>query len=100
MFKYFFPSLPFVIAVAVPALAALAPDLERQRELSAILADPAVLAGFEGRPITEIRWISEDLFEVRAGNCVRQVYINGTDTLTNEGPRPFTVQPLDLICAD
>lgn len=100
MFRYIFPSLPFVIAIAVPALAALAPDMERQRELTAIVADPRILADFGGRPITEIRWVSEDTFEVRAGGCIRQVYINGSDTLTNEGPRPFEVQPLDLICTD
>lgn len=46
MFRYIFPSLPFVIAIAVPALAALAPDTEHQRELTAIVADARILADF------------------------------------------------------
>ncbi len=49
MFRIIFPALPFLIAVIVPTLAALAPEAPQQRGLASFMTAPPPSSGFGGR---------------------------------------------------
>lgn len=86
MYKYFFPCLPFAIAVAVPVLAALAPDR-------------APITGAVGGPLAGLRRIYMEMFDGPGLNCAPEVDVYDRDTQPETGLTPFTHRLVDPICA-
>ena len=73
--------LRFVLAMTVaaattlPALAALPPQYQRQRELQAILADNGVADAFGVEGISAVEFVGPDLYRVTGGPCTLEVKI-------------------------
>ncbi len=81
------------ILACVPALAALPPQYQRQRELLAIITDDRVVDAFGFGGIEAVEFMEDDLYQVRGGDCVLEVRIENLPNTHGEGwagPREFT----------
>lgn len=78
----------------LPALAALPPQYQRQRELIAVISNSEVVDAFGFGGIEAVEYVGADRYQVRGGNCTLDVTI---EDLPNKhgpgwaGPREFTV---------
>ena len=85
---------------ALPALAALPPQYQRQRELEAVLTAAVEALGI-GSPVDRIEMTAPDVWEVMGGDC--HISVTVVDAPTEHeagwvGPREFAVQPGDVVC--
>jgi hypothetical protein len=84
---------------AVPAAAALAPHYQRQAELRAVIAHPAVTRAFGSDPIHRVEYLRPDLYRVSAGRCRIDAAIVELPTPRDvAGGRRFDVRPGALVC--
>jgi hypothetical protein len=84
---------------AWPAPAALAPNYQRLRELSAVLEHPGVVAAFGQTPIDRVEYVRTDLYRVSAGRCRLDVRIVGLPTPRGMvGARRFEARPGRRVC--
>ena len=88
------------VATALPALAALPPQYQRQRELEAVL-NAAVEALDIGNPVDRIEMTAPDVWEVTGGNCHMSVSVVDAPTEHEAGwvgPREFAVETGEVVC--
>jgi len=94
------PVLLTVAVLALPASAALPPTAQRLVEFRAVLANPAIDAGFGGDPITRIEHVRDDLYRVTGTRCRADFAIV---TLPSPpglvGPRRFELRPVSQSCS-
>ncbi|PHP69025.1 hypothetical protein CSC94_03330 [Zhengella mangrovi] len=92
--------LALACLVAAPALAALSPWYQRQKELERIITDARVMEALKSEPIEAIEYTGEDLYRVYAGSCAVEVTIvdvpGGEDVM---GPRRFDLEVGAADCA-
>ncbi len=78
---------------ALPALAALSPWYQRQKELERIITDQRVMEALDAEPIDAVERTGEDAYRVYAGDCAVMVTIvdveGGEDVM---GPRRFDLE--------
>lgn len=84
----------------LPALAALPPHYQRQRELEAVLDAAVEALGISNR-VERIEMTAPDEWNVMGGQC--QVSITVVDAPTQHeagwaGPREFAVKPGEVVC--
>ncbi len=85
---------------ATPAAAALAPNYQRQAELRAVIAHPAVTRAFGSDPIDRVEYLRTDLYRVSAGRCrIDAAIVDLPMPRDVSGPRRFDVRPGRLVCA-
>ena len=92
-----------VLAVCLPAHAALPPQYQRQAELRAIVENMDVIDAFGFEGIDAIVEVETDLWNVRSGNCVLAVRIEDVPNNHGEGwagPRDFTVVVGEKTCKE
>jgi hypothetical protein len=77
-----------VVFGSASAFAVLAPQYQRQKELTAITESPDVVAALSPHPIDRIEALGPDLYRVVAGRCRLQVRIVG-EPQDMPGPRRF-----------
>ncbi|MFP1630203.1 hypothetical protein ACLB6G_00560 [Zhengella sp. ZM62] len=86
---------------ALPALAALSPWYQRQKELERIIADGRVMEALDSEPIDAIERTDEDEYRVYAGDCAVMVTIvdvpGGEDVM---GPRRFDLEVGEADCGE
>lgn len=93
--------LGFAAITALPALAALPPQYQRQRELQAILADEAVIDAFGLEGIGAVEFVAPDLYRVTGGECTLEVKIVDVPNTHGEGwagPREFALELGQPVC--
>ena len=87
--------------LTLPALAALPPHYQRQKELVAIISHVIEDFGIN-RPIESILMKDQDVYEVTSGRCRMEVVIvdashePGEDLMA--GPRQFAIEAGPLTC--
>lgn len=59
--------IPGLLLLSSQAEAALAPNFQRARELTAVIE--AVALAMPDKPVNRVRYIESDKYEVRAGKC-------------------------------
>jgi hypothetical protein len=94
-------ALGFAAMTALPALAALPPQYQRQKELQAIIADAAVVDAFGFEGIGAVEFVEPDLYRVTGGNCTLEAKIVDVPNSHGEGwagPREFAVQVGAPVC--
>jgi hypothetical protein len=82
------------LTFALPALAALPPQWQRQKELLAIIEDSAVTDAFGFDGIEAIEWVEPDHYQVRGGACTLDITIEDLPDTQGEGwagPRQFRI---------
>lgn len=85
---------------ALPALAALPPQYQRQRELEAVLGAAVDALGI-GNPVDRIEMTAPDEWNVMGGNCHLSVTVVDAPTEHEAGwvgPREFAVEPGEVVC--
>jgi hypothetical protein len=85
---------------ALPALAALPPQYQRQRELEAVL-NAAVEALGIGNPVDWIEMTAPDVWKVTGGSCHISITIVDAPTKHGAGwvgPREFAVKTGEVVC--
>ena len=92
-------ALPAAALAASPAAAALAPNYQRQAELRAVIAHPAITRAFGSDPIDRVEYVRTDLYRVSSGRCRTDAAIVELPTPrgVNSGRR-FDVRPGRLVC--
>jgi hypothetical protein len=83
---------------AVPAQAALAPHYQRQAELRAVIAHPAITRAFGSDPIDRVEYLRADLYRVSAGRCrldarsssFRRPATSSAPGVSTSGPGPWS----------
>lgn len=94
-----FLALALSVMTGGAALAALPPDVQQDREVSAILAHSAVKEAFKDKAIDSIEVIGWDLYRVSSGNCHMDVTVlDDPDAPKVPGPRAFLLEPGPLVC--
>ncbi|MAW89179.1 MAG: hypothetical protein CMJ42_21885 [Phyllobacteriaceae bacterium] len=101
----FNPSRPAIAAAAclfaLPALAALSPWYQRQKELERIITDARVMEALDAEPIDAIERTDEDEYRVYGGDCAVMVTIvdvpGGEDIM---GPRRFDLDIGEADCGE
>ncbi len=94
-------ALGFAALTALPALAALPPQYQRQKELQAIIADAAVVDAFGFDGIGAVEFVAPDLYRVTGGNCTLEVKIIDVPNSHGEGwagPREFALEVGEPVC--
>lgn len=94
-------AMALVAITTLPALAALPPQYQRQRELQAILADNGVADAFGVEGISAIEYVEPDLYRVTGGACTLEVKIVDVPNTHGEGwagPREFALAVGEPIC--
>ena len=89
------------LAATLPALAALPPQYQRQRELLTIINDMDVVDAFGFEGIDAIELVAPDLYRARGGKCVLEVSIEDLPNTHGEGwagPREFTIVVGEPTC--
>jgi hypothetical protein len=86
------------LAGMTAAGAALAPNYQRARELSAVV--DAVAAAVESYPIDAVTYRGDHLYEVVAGPCTVQATIVPEPTPGIAGPMKFRVEPDEPQCTE
>ena len=89
------------LVAGLPALAALPPQYQRQRELLAIINDIDVVDAFGFDGIDAIELVAPDLYQVRGGKCALEVSIEDLPNTHGEGwagPREFTIVVGEPTC--
>lgn len=89
------------LLATLPALAALPPQYQRQRELLAIINDGRVVDAFGFDGIGAVEFMEDDLYQVRGGSCVLEVRIENLPNTHGEGwagPREFTIVVGEPAC--
>lgn len=84
---------------AVPALAALSPWYQRQKELERIITDQQVMEALDAEPIDAIERTDEDEYRVYAGDCAVMVIVvdvEGSEDVM--GPRRFDLEVGEADC--
>ena len=92
-----------VLAVCLPAQAALPPQYQQQAELRAVVENMDVIDAFGFEGIDAIVEVETDLWNVRSGNCVLAVRIEDVPNNHGEGwagPRDFTVVVGEKTCKE
>ena len=90
-----------VAVTSLPALAALPPQYQRQRELQAILADNGVADAFGVEGISAVEYVEPDLYRVTGGACSLEVKIVDAPTSHGDGwagPREFALELGEPVC--
>lgn len=90
-----------VAATSLPALAALPPQYQRQRELQAILADNEVANAFGVEGISAVEYVEPDLYRVTGGACSLEVKIVDLPNTHGDGwagPREFALELGEPVC--
>lgn len=87
-----------IFAATAASHAALAPNYQRARELSAVI--DAVAALVEGYPIDEVAYRGDYLYEVTAGPCTVQARIVTIPTPEIAGPLKFRVELGEPACTE
>lgn len=86
---------------ALPALAALPPQYQRQKELQAIIADEAVVDAFGFEGIGAVEFVEPDLYRVTGGACTLDVKIVDVPNKHEAGwagPREFALEVGKPVC--
>lgn len=91
-------TLAALLAGVAASHAALAPNYQRARELSAVI--DAVAALVEGYPIDEVAYRGDYLYEVTAGPCTVEAKIVTIPTPEIAGPLKFRVEPGEPECKE
>ena len=90
-----------VAVTSLPALAALPPQYQRQRELQAILADNEVANAFGVEGISAVEYVEPDLYRVTGGACSLEVKIVDLPNTHGDGwagPREFALELGEPVC--
>jgi hypothetical protein len=90
-----------ILLSQLPAQAALPPQYQRQAELAAIIADPAIADAFGFDGISSIQYVGTDLYRLQGGNCTLEVRIEDLPKEHPEGwagPREFTIVRGEPVC--
>jgi hypothetical protein len=92
--------LTLMAATVLPALAALPPHYQRQRELEAVLSAAVEALGI-GNPVDRVEMTAPDEWNVMGGDC--HITMTVVDAPTEHeagwvGPREFAVEPGDVVC--
>ncbi|MFD1253673.1 hypothetical protein DEVEQU_00252 [Devosia equisanguinis] len=93
-------ALGLVLALSAPALAALAPQYQRQAELEAVLSTAVEIFGI-ARPVDAVRFVDTDNYEAEAEGCTLALRIVDAPQKQAEGwvgPRQFTVEAGEPVC--
>lgn len=91
----------FLAVATLPALAALPPQYQRQRELQAIIADDAVVDAFGFDGIGAVEFVETDLYRVTGGACTLEVKIVDVPNGHGDGwagPREFALEVGKPVC--
>ena len=91
------------LAASLPALAALPPQYQRQRELLAVINNMEVVDAFGFDGIDAIELVEPDLYRVRGGKCVLDVTIEDLPNTHGEGwvgPRKFATVVGEKTCKE
>lgn len=91
----------FCLLATLPALAALPPQWQRQKELQAIIEDSAVTDAFGFEGIEAIEWVGPDHYQVRGGACILDITIEDLPNMQGEGwagPRQFKIVLGEPLC--
>lgn len=94
-------AIGFAAAATLPAMAALPPQYQRQRELQAIIADDSVIEAFGFEGIDAVEFVETDLYRVTGGACTLEVRILDAPNSHGEawaGPREFGVEVGKPVC--
>lgn len=94
-------ALGFAVIATLPALAALPPQYQRQRELQAIIADDGVVDAFGFEGIGAVEFIDTDLYRVTGGECTLEVKIVDVPNSHGQGwagPREFALELGQPVC--
>lgn len=97
--------VPVLLLCTTPAVAALAPQYERLRQLQAILGDAQIAESLSrAGPIDRIQWIEGLTFRVGAGACEMAVTLDvpprsqGSTPPMSGAPIPYRVVPGKVAC--
>lgn len=94
-------AMGFLAVATLPALAALPPQYQRQKELQAIIADDAVVDAFGFEGIGGVEFVEPDLYRVTGGKCTLEVRIVNVPNSHGEGwagPREFALEVGKPVC--
>ena len=94
-------ALPLILATALPALAALPPQYQRQRELLAIIENAAITDEFGIEGIESVESVGVDRYRVTGGRCALEVTIvdaPSTRPAGFTGPREFILEIGETVC--
>ena len=89
------------LAATLPAMAALPPQYQRQRELQAIIGDDGVVDAFGFSGIEAVELVGPDHYQVRGGTCTLEVMIEdlpNSHEASWAGPREFRLAIGEPAC--
>ncbi|HWW55275.1 MAG TPA: hypothetical protein VN047_00125 [Sphingopyxis sp.] len=87
------------LATGASAIAALPPNHQRAREITAILESREVQEVLRGAPIDSIAWIGVDRYMVKGERCGAEVKIVDTSQRGDPpGPRKFRLNVKKPVC--